>query len=433
MLTKRSLKDLFENETCDCILYQTIEKAIWSAQQQSTGFSLAFLDLGHFKEVNACFDYQLADRLLVKVVGRLKKVLEPNESLCHFSGDRFVLLINAGNQQQAIQKAIQLIETLRQTYHVLSRSIKLSVSLGITLYSGEEKNPLTLMREGELALQHAKKKGRNTWSLFNEAMLDSVDLNYQIRNELHFALEKQELWLAYQPLMQVNNFTPVGFETLLRWEKPELGNPPPALFIPPAEENGLIVELGNWVLEQALEQLKSWQTTKQCRKFLSVNISPRQFWEDGFFDGILEKVKEHGINPLQLELEITESTAMHNLDESCRLMKNLKEQGFSIAIDDFGTGYSSLAYLKDLPANKIKIDKHFLLSESKDNQTIIEHIVRLGQALGKQVLAEGVETVEQHSFLKSIACPYAQGFLYGKPMNIKELDIWQKSFWLFPG
>lgn len=433
MISKRSLHQLFNNDTNACQLQQRINEAIHRSQLTGQNFALIFLDLGHFNEINICQNHDIGDQLLVSVARRIRHQLKEKDTLCHFGGDKFVLLLESTDQQSVTSYANNLLHQLHQPYPVTSEGIILSSYLGITL-NNQQQSAINLLKEAEIALQKAKSAGHNSFYFYSNHLLEPLLQQHQVRIALHHALTKKEFWLAYQPQIEVNSCGFIGAETLLRWDHATLNNPPPDVFIPLAEQSDLILKIGDWVIDQALWQLKCWSDEQVNCGTLAVNVSPRQFWSGDFARNLLQKIETAQVNPEQLEIEITEGLAMRNPAQSIRIMHELTDAGLKLAIDDFGTGHSSLAYLKDLPAGKLKIDKSFIQSVGLHSQSeqIIQSIVQLAGDMGKAVVAEGVETLQQHDFLSSINCTYAQGYLYGRPMQLDRFNDWQKNTSLRP-
>ena len=400
-----------------------------SASQRSREFgALLILDLDHFKTLNDTQGHDVGDRLLVEVAQRLATNVRQEDTVSRLGGDEFVVMLEALGQdeQQAAQQAEAIAEKVRfalnQPYALNINEAKFqgTTSIGLTLFRGQDVSVDVLLKQADVALYQAKDGGRNLVRFFNPAMQAAIDSRSVLEVALRQALEKGEFQLHYQP--QVNQFGAlIGAEALLRWMTPQRGMVSPAEFIPLAEDTGLILPIGQWVLETACAQLKAWENDPRAQALqMSVNVSARQFHQHDFVDLVQHCLAASAIKPTRLKLELTESVVLDNVDSVIERMQQLKALGVSFCLDDFGTGYSSLSYLKRLPLQQVKIDQSFVrdVTEDPNDAAIVRAILAMSQTLGLHVIAEGVETQAQWDFLLQNNCVAYQGYLFGKPMPV---------------
>jgi two-component system CheB/CheR fusion protein len=422
-LTETPNRHLFQNR---------VSQTIKIAQRKNTHFSLMFLDLDYFKEVNDTLGHTVGDELLIKVARRLENEIRNEDTLCRFGGDEFVMLFNNMDTENARLKAEHILTAIIKPYFVDSHKLTLSVSIGIVMYPDHGDDYASLLKNADMAMYQAKENGRNNFHFFKTEMTHLILKRTAIEAALRNAIDNNELWLAYQPQIRLIDKKLIGVEVLLRWKNSELNNPTPDEFIPIAESTGLIVQIGEWVLKESLKQIKKWLDSGIEPFTVAVNISARQFWDGNFANLVEQSLFESQVPACYLELELTERLVMKKPDAVIKIMKELKSLGIQLSIDDFGTGYSSLSYLKFLPADKLKIDKSFVRDIGiDDDEVIVLYIVQLAKALNKETIAEGVETVQQEHFLASIGCDAIQGYLYGKPMCITDFDNWLKTSVIF--
>ena len=392
--------------------------------------ALLFIDLDDFKSLNDSLGHDYGDLLLQQVAQRLKSCVREGDTVARFGGDEFVVMLEnlsehtleAAEQTEAVGQKI--IGALNQSYLLNNFKHHSTPSIGATLFGEHSHSTEDLLKQADIAMYQAKKSGRNMLCFFDPEMQSTINARSALEGELRLALEKRQLHLYYQ--IQVDSLDqPIGAETLIRWIHPERGVISPLEFIPLAEETGLIIPIGNWVLNTACAQLKIWQQNTTTRELLlSVNVSAKQFRQDNFADQVREAVQRHEINPKLLKLELTESMLLENIEGIISSMKLLKEIGVRISLDDFGTGYSSLQYLKRLPIDQLKIDRSFVRDIAVDNsdKAIVSTIIAMSKSLNLEVIAEGVETEEQRLFLLNSDCLHYQGFLFGKPLPIDEFE-----------
>ena len=388
-----------------------------------------FIDLDGFKPVNDAFGHHLGDRLLREVALRLREQLRGQDTLARIGGDEFVLLVRLNEADDAPQVAARQVSLLSRTFQVDEHQLQISASIGIALYPGNGESAEELLMNADAAMYHAKGAGKNGYSFFDVSMNTNARKQLQLLQDLRHALEHQQFCLHYQPKFDASNGQAVGAEALLRWEHPQQGLLMPDAFIDLAEKTGLIISIGEWVLNEACRQMRLWSDQGYSHWRMAVNLSALQFCHKGLVDSVASALARHQLPANSLTLEITETTAMSDADASMNVLQQLSQMGVDLSIDDFGTGYSSLMYLKRLPANELKIDRGFVrdLEHDSDDAAIVSAIVALGQALGLRIVAEGVETDTQQSFLTTLGCDALQGFLLGHPKPAQQFmaDIHQ--------
>lgn len=391
--------------------------------------AVIFLDLDQFKSVNEAKGPAAGDLLLQQVAQRLSEQMEDKNALGRLSGDEFVLVLDNLDclQGQSARAAQDFAESLRlllaQPYQLEEESFKLTASLGLALFDSEQQDATSLFSKAESAMYQSKKQGGNLCSFFDPKVQAALEERIWLEKELEKAIEHQQLELHYQLQIGQNN-QPLGAEALLRWKHPDRGFISPSEFIPLAEQTGLILPIGYWVLQTAFKQLQSWQQHPKTQALsLAVNISAKQFQKNDLVAQIKELLAETGINPQRLKLELTESAILEKMDATIEKMLELKKLGLTFSMDDFGTGYSSLQYLKRLPLDQLKIDQSFIrgLPEDQEDAAIVETIIAMGYALQLDVIAEGVETLEQQDFLIQLNCRAFQGYLFARPQPAAEL------------
>ena len=408
------------------LLQERIESSIERAKQEQTSFSIIFIDLDNFKNVNDTLGHPIGDILLQQVSQELNHHVRDMDTLARVGGDEFILLVEAGSREQVGAMAQKIIDIFSLPYHVVDHELFLGATIGISMYPQDGSDGHTLIRNADTAMYRAKAERRNNYLFYAPEMTVSVEERLRLDNLLRRALDNNELRLAFQPQVELSSGAIVGVEALLRWQHPSLGNIPPARFIPVAEESGFINELGNWVLRQACLQMRSWLDSGIDIPKVAVNVSSKQFERDGFIDSLREMLAETGIPPQRLELEITESAIMLAPNANA-LLESLRATGIQLSIDDFGTGYSSLSNLKQLPIHKLKIDRSFVrdLEHSGNDLAIVRSVIALARTMGLATLAEGVENEDQARFLMQEGCELAQGFFYSKPVSPEEVvRVW---------
>ena len=406
------------------LLADRSEHAISIAQRGGTPLALIFLDLDHFKNVNDSLGHRVGDELLKALSQRLRAVVREQDTVSRLGGDEFILVLPGTDAEGAAHVASKLLETAAQPYHLERHELTITPSIGIALFPHDGADFDTLSKCADAAMYRAKQDGRNTFRFFTPEMQARSDRTLQLENALRRALERQQFELHYQPQMALADGRIVGAEALLRWRHPELGMVSPAEFIPVAEDNGLILPIGEWVLRSAAQQARAWMDAGLPQLSVSVNLSAVQFRQAHLPDLVGRILQEAGLPPERLELELTEGAAMEDPRAAIAMMDSLHERGIRMAIDDFGTGYSSLSYLKRFQAYKLKIDQSFVrdITVDPEDRAIVGAIISLAGALGLQTIAEGVETEGQLAFLREHGCHEVQGYLFGRPMAAAEFE-----------
>ncbi|KRP43732.1 putative bifunctional diguanylate cyclase/phosphodiesterase [Pseudomonas poae] len=417
-LTHLALHDMLTGLPNRTLLADRITQAMQAVREQGGCFALMFIDLDGFKPVNDAFGHHLGDLLLREVGQRLREDLRSQDTLARIGGDEFVLLVQLTQPQDALGLAERQVVLINQAFQVAEHDLKISASVGIALFPGNGSTPQELLMNADAAMYHAKGLGKNGYSFFEASMNTNARKQLQLLQDLRNALELDQLQLYYQPKFDAVSGMPVGAEALLRWEHPQQGLLLPASFIELAEKTGLIIPIGDWVLNEACRQMSAWYAEGYEDWRIAVNLSALQFGHAGLVKSVAAALARHRLPANSLTLEITETTAMSDADASMTVLQQLSQMGVDLSIDDFGTGYSSLMYLKRLPANELKIDRGFVrdLEHDSDDAAIVSAIVALGQALGLRIVAEGVETDAQQHFLTRLGCNALQGYLLGHPL-----------------
>jgi diguanylate cyclase (GGDEF)-like protein/PAS domain S-box-containing protein len=402
------------------LLTEQFSHALGLAQRHRTQVGLLFLDLDNFKHINDSLGHAIGDQLLQSVANRLVECVRTTDTVCRQGGDEFVILLaEIGQPQDAAQIAESLRDALDFPHLIGGHELHISLSIGISIFPDDGSNVETLMQNADAAMYHAKASGRNNYQFFRADMNARAVRRQFVANSLYRAMKQGEFVLHYQPKVDLASGGLTGVEALIRWQDPDLGLVLPAQFVPVAEENGLIVPVGRWVLREACRQVRAWLDAGLRAVPVSVNISAVEFRNEGFLDGVALILKETGLAPHYLELELTESILMHDVEASASVLEALKAMGVQLAIDDFGTGYSSLSYLKRFPINTLKIDQSFVrdITTNADDATIVAAMIGMGKNLKQRVIAEGVETQEQLAFLRARHCDEGQGFHFSRPVS----------------
>lgn len=401
-------------------LLKTIADVIEKTDEESKRLAMIFCDLDFFKSVNDTHGHDFGDKCLMEITRRILAELPAQDFVARFGGNEFIVLSNVGIEE-AKAKADALLHTVSRQLVVDDAMVKIQASIGIALLDDEHKNPSELIRSADAAMFQAKERGRNRVEIFDAALQSSATKRAQMDVALRFALERAELTLVYQPKVSILNGAVKGFELLLRWDNPQYGAIPPVEFIPVAENSGLVVPIGLWVLEQACRQLGVWQVDypNASRFTVAVNVSMRQLLQPNFLEEVTAIFERTGVPPQMIELELTETSAMANPVQTIETLTRLKRLGLRLALDDFGTGYSSLAYLQKLPIDVLKIDKAFVqgLGSDPSDAEIVRLILALAQTLNLETVAEGVENRDDMIQLKKMGCYLAQGFAFSPPVS----------------
>jgi len=399
---------------------ELLHHAIDGARRYNRSFAVLFIDLDRFKVINDTLGHQAGDELLRVVAQRLKTALRASDVVARMGGDEFVVLAQEiGDAGQASAVARKILSAVLAPLEISGRECRVTTSIGISLFPGDATDERSLMKNADIAMYHAKEEGKNTFQLYSrDAKATSLD-KIALETSLRRALERQEFALQYQAKKDLKTGAITGVEALLRWQSADLGAVSPAQFIPLAEETGLILPIGKWVLRTACAQSMAWQRAGLPPIRMAVNLSPRQFADPVLLEDIAAICRETGLGPELLELEITEGMVMHNPERAVGVLRAIKAMGIRLAIDDFGTGYSSLAQIKRFPIDTLKVDRSFIrdIPNDAEDKAITEAIIALGKTLSLTIVAEGVETEEQQAFLREHACDQMQGYYFSKPLD----------------
>ena len=398
-------------------------EAIANAKEHSYAMGVMFLDIDRFKTINDTLGHANGDRVVYEFGQRLSQCLRSNDIVARWGGDEFTILLPYLKTPEAAQEiAKRILETLKTPFAIGDRELYIGSSIGIAIYPEHGEDSETLLRNADVALYRVKEQGRQNFQLYMPAMNSQASMRLSLENSLHQALERDEFCLCYQPQIDITTGKITGMEALLRWYHPHFGLVSPDRFIPIAEETGTIVPIGEWVLRTACAQNQAWHAAGFGHLRMSVNLSVRQFQHPHIVEEIATILEETGLDPQFLELEITETTLMQNIEMARPILLGLQEMGIHLALDDFGTGYSSLGYLKQLPFHTIKIDRSFIhdLDDRSPDMAIVSAVLALGSGLNLRVIAEGVETQSQLELLSSLHCQQMQGYLFAAPL--KALD-----------
>ena len=401
-------------------LEQSIHKS-HRAQEHSAVF---FVDVDRFKEINDSFGHAFGDKILKEVSDRFQRSVREDDTIARIGGDEFTLIMESiDDVQHTAVMAQKLIKSLEEPFIIDNQYLYITASIGISVYPEDGEDAETLLKNADAAMYKAKQEGRNSFQYYTKDMTERAYKRVSMETALRHAIERQEFVLHYQPQFSLTNGRLVGMEALVRWQHPEKGVISPLDFIPIAEDTGLIIPLGQWVMEEACRQIKAWHEAHLTDARMAINLSGKQIRNKTFLSDLNATLSSIKCDPRWLELEITEGFIMEHAGYSISLLTQIRDAGIELAIDDFGTGYSSLSYLKQLPLNKLKIDMSFVrdIPQDKDDMAITRAVIALGHSLGLTVIAEGVETEVQKRFLEDEGCHHAQGYWYSKPLSDQEM------------
>jgi diguanylate cyclase (GGDEF)-like protein/PAS domain S-box-containing protein len=421
-LTKLANRRLFQDR---------LKHALATSHRNDTSGALLFIDIDNFKTLNDTLGHEMGDLLLKQVAQRLLSCVREIDTIARFGGDEFIVLLeNLNNnmieaiaQTETVGKII--ISSLNRIYQLNNHQYRSTPSIGVVIFSGYAQSVDELLKQADIAMYQAKSSGRNVLRFFNPEMQATIIAREAMKEAIHQALKKGQFVLYYQSQVS-NNRQITGAEALIRWQHPQRGLISPDDFIPLAEENDLILQIGNWVLETACNQLKMWANSQHTQHLqLAVNVSARQFRHPDFVAQVIYMVNHNGIKPEQLKLELTESLVLENLEQTIEKIKALRKTGIQFSMDDFGTGYSSLSNLKKLPIEQLKIDQSFVrdISTDPDDAVIVQTIIAMAKNLGLKIIAEGVETEAQYQFLELHGCQNFQGYLFSKAVPIEQFEV----------
>jgi len=407
------------------LLRDRIEQAIVKARRDGHLVAVVFVDLDHFKLINDSLGHHVGDRLLLEVADRLVACVRGHDSVARQGGDEFVIVLTEQHDENEIIAVVsRLLEVISQPWIDNGQEYGLSCSIGISCYPQDGAGPDALLRRADAAMYKAKASGRSTYHFYTPGLNQAISERLELENSLRHALERGEFRVYYQPRIEVASGRIIGAEALIRWDCPDKGLIPPDSFISIAEETGLIIPIGQWVLHEACRQNSAWLRAGLPPISVSVNLSPIQFRHAGLVQSVADALLQANLDPAYLELELTESFVMHDAERINVAMQSLKALGVDIAVDDFGTGYSSLSYLKRFPVDRLKVDKSFVrdIDSDPDDAAIVRAIITLGHALGLKVVAEGVETRAHLEFLQQHGCDELQGYYYSRPVPAVEME-----------
>lgn len=409
------------------LLMDRLNQAVGMGARTGQMAALLFIDLDNFKSLNDSLGHSYGDVMLIQVAERLSSCLRIEDSVARIGGDEFVVILQNITEDAPAQTEVvarKILASLSRPYFLKDHEYFSSASIGATLFNSHGANADDLLKQADLAMYQAKKSGRNMLRFFDPQMQENIAQRVKLENALHNALINHQFQLYYQAQVDGSNKT-IGAEALIRWEHPKLGLISPDDFIPLAEESGLILPIGFWVLETACAQLKKWQANSQTSAMtLSINISPRQFHQADFVEEVLKSLTKAAVGPKLLKLELTERILLENTEEAITKMGELKAAGVGFSLDDFGTGFSSMSYLTKLPLSQLKIDQSFIqnIGSKESDEIIVKTIVGMSKSLGLEVVAEGVESQDQYDYLESLGCQLFQGYFFGRPKPIAEFN-----------
>lgn len=424
-LSQLAYRDPLTNLPNRILLHQRLQEAIAQAKRHQYSIGILCLNLSRFKLVNAALGHLIGDRLLQAVAQRLTQCVSSNDTVARLSGDEFsVVLTGITQKPDLVDTAQQILNKLSEPYDINGEEILIQLSMGITVYPEDNSNQDKLLNHADTAMRRAKRQGSSAYQLYNPDLDTLIAKRQFLETYLGHAIERSELEVYYQPQINLITGRIIGTEALLRWQHPNLGTISPSTFIPIAEETGLIFPIGEWLLHQVCTQAGIWQTSNFIPIRVSVNLSARQFKQQNLITLIAQALRETGLDPNRLELELTETSLMEDVDMTIATLLELKAMGIQISIDDFGTGYSSLNYLRRFPLDTLKIDQSFVshVVHDANDAAIATAIIAMAQSLKLKVIAEGVETEEQFNFLRQHGCYAMQGFLFSPPLPAAEFE-----------
>jgi len=401
------------------LLNDRIGQAIASARRRKKQVAVLFLDLDGFKHINDSLGHPIGDKLLQSIGKRLTAAVRDADTVSRQGGDEFVVLLaDLALAEDAVIMAARILRTVAEPHSVDQHDLHVTTSIGVSVYPDDGHDAETLIKNADTAMYQAKENGRQSYQFFKPAMNARAVERQSIEESLRRALERQEFAVHYQPKICMKTGTITGAEALIRWTHPVRGAISPAQFIPVAEDCGLIVPIGRWVLRQACEQARRWQGAGLPTIMMAVNVSAMEFQDEAFLPGLLHILEESGLDPRSLEIELTESALMKRVESTAALLRTLKESGVQVAVDDFGTGYSSLSYLRKFPIDSLKIDQSFVrqIGRASDDAAIVTAVISMARSLKLRVVAEGVESIKELEFLKVHQCDEAQGYYFSPPV-----------------
>jgi diguanylate cyclase (GGDEF)-like protein/PAS domain S-box-containing protein len=413
------------------MFYQSLDSALAQAKKQGLTISLLFINVDKFRQVNDALGYAQADQLLKQIGSRLVNRLRIRDVVGHLGGDEFgLILFNSAGSQGAAIVANKVLQELNRPFYLSSKEATITTSIGISTYPVDTNDAATIIKYADSAMNEAKREGGNTFRYYTAEMNTRMLEKRELHHALNSAIANNEFVLHYQPKIHIETGDWTGVEALIRWNRPEHGLVSPGLFIAALEETDMISAVGEWVIRSVCRQIAEWNNSGIGPIRIAMNLSAKQFQQDGLITAFVEAIQENRIEPTLLEIEITESLLMSDVDRASFVLAELSRLGIHIAIDDFGTGFSSLSYLQKFPVDKLKIDMVFIrnVTTNENDAAITSAIIGMAHSMKLEVIAEGVETIEQLEFLRQHRCDQFQGYYFSRPLPVDELDkLWRKS------
>ncbi|MDO8961936.1 MAG: EAL domain-containing protein [Methylophilus sp.] len=408
-----------------------LTRAIGDASRKKSSLGLLFIDLDNFKNFNDSMGHGFGDQILIAVANRLTNCAREIDTVARLSGDEFIMIIEDIDDQDTLDILChRILDSMKAPWEVMGRNVFLTASIGTSMYPHDGVEPGELILKADAAMYEAKRGGRNAHTHFKTGMrLYSMD-KMTLENDLRLAIERNEFELFYQPQVSVDGGEVIGMEALIRWNHPERGLLTPIHFIEIAEKTGLIIAIGKWVVKEACQQYQRWIWSGHRPLRMSVNISPLQFYQTSFCEDIRSALAETGMEPSNLELELTEGMFMHNIENVVKVLNELHDLGVLLAIDDFGTGYSNLSYLKRFPIDRLKIDQSFIrgIESETTNMEIVRTISNLAKTMSLELVAEGVETADEMNIVGLCGCDFMQGYKFSKPLASDDFLLWRSEY-----
>jgi diguanylate cyclase (GGDEF)-like protein len=422
-MTHSAQHDVVTNLPNRLLLNDRITQSIALARRQNKPIALIFLDLDRFKYINDSLGHAVGDKLLQSVSKRLLASVRSSDTVSRLGGDEFVILLSEiTNSEDAAMSAKRILLLLSGPHFIAGQNLDIAGSIGISVYPEDGKDAETLIKNADTAMYHAKEHGRNNFQFFKMEMNLKAVERQSLEGGLRRALGREEFLLHYQPKVNLDTGEITGVEALIRWQQPDRGLVPPSEFVPIAEDCGLIIQIGRWVLREACRQARAWQDAGLPPLPIAVNVSAVEFRDKSFVEGVRAILSETALEARYLQLEVTEGVLMENAESTASALQELKMMGVQLAVDDFGTGYSSLSYLRQFPIDVLKIDQSFIhqITADPDVSSIVSAIIHMGKSLKHLVVAEGIETQEQKAYLQTQRCTEGQGFLFSRPLAAEQ-------------